>query len=88
MTDDSGAYEEALRRLPLAYSLALRLREMGVATEVVCEYLGVQESALAGLYRLAEAKLAAATRAVEPGPPATSLGTLAVMADDETPDAP
>lgn len=52
--------EAALRRLPLPYSLALRLRGAGVAPEVVCEFLGVEVTALPGLYRLAEEKLAAA----------------------------
>ena len=59
MDDDATAYEAALRRLPLPYSLALRLRGAGVAPEVVCEYLGVEASALPALYRLAEEKLAA-----------------------------
>lgn len=44
----------------MPYSLALRLRDAGVAREVVCEYLSVEESALDGFYRIAEAKLAAA----------------------------
>lgn len=57
---DLGAHEVALRRLPLPYSLALRLRDAGVAPDVVCEYLGVDEAALGSLYRLAEEKLAAA----------------------------
>lgn len=59
MADDLSAQEAALRRLPLPYSLALRLRDAGVAPEVVCEYLGVEETALPNLYRLAEEKLAA-----------------------------
>jgi hypothetical protein len=33
------AYEAALRRLPEAHSLALRLKRSGVADEVVCGYL-------------------------------------------------
>jgi hypothetical protein len=51
--------EGALRKLPLPYSLALRLRDAGVAPEVVCEYVGVEEAALDGVYRMAEAKLRA-----------------------------
>ena len=51
--------EQALRKLPLPYSLALRLRDAGVAPEVICEYVGVDETALEGVYRLAEAKLTA-----------------------------
>ena len=51
---------KALRRLPLAYSLALRLRDAGVAADVICQYLNVEQTALDGLYRIAEAKLLAA----------------------------
>ena len=53
-------HEYALRRLPLPYSLALRLRDAGVAPEFICEYLAVDQSALPGIYRIGEAKLAAA----------------------------
>jgi hypothetical protein len=60
MTDELSAREQALRRLPLPYSLALRLREAGVAADVICEYLNVEETALVDLYRMAEAKLVAA----------------------------
>jgi hypothetical protein len=52
--------EEALRKLPLPYSLALRLRDAGVAPEVICEYVGIEEAAMQGVYRIAEAKLLAA----------------------------
>ena len=38
----------------------LRLRDAGVAPEIVCEYLNVEEPSLEGLYRMAEAKLSAA----------------------------
>lgn len=60
MPDDHAAQERALRSLPLPYSLALRLRDAGVAPDAICEYLGVDMTSLAGLYRIAEAKLAAA----------------------------
>ena len=56
----STSREQALRRLPLSYSLALRLRDARVAPDVICEYVGVEPSALAGIYRIGEAKLAAA----------------------------
>jgi len=46
--------------LPLAYSLALRLRDAGVASDVICQYVNVEQPALDGLYRIAEAKLLAA----------------------------
>ena len=59
MDDDHSVYEQALRRLPLPYSLALRLRDAGVAAEVICEDVGVEESSLDGVYRIAEAKLLA-----------------------------
>jgi hypothetical protein len=51
--------EEALRPLPLIDSLALRLRDAGVAPEVVCEYVDVEPAALPALYRMAEARLLA-----------------------------
>ncbi|MCV7258198.1 hypothetical protein [Mycobacterium shimoidei] len=68
MSDDSAAQRErALRALPLPYSLALRLRDAGVTPDAICEYLDIDVSALAGLYRIAEAKLAAAQeRPVKP----------------------
>jgi hypothetical protein len=59
MVDDQSEREEALRKLPLPYSLALRLRDAGVAREVICDYVGVVDAALDGLYRMAEAKLIA-----------------------------
>jgi len=60
MAEELAPHERALRKLPLPYSLALRLRDAGVAPEVVCEYVGVEEAALDGVYRIAEAKLSAA----------------------------
>ena len=44
MADELSAREQALRKLPLPYSLALRLRDAGVAPEVVCEYVDVEEA--------------------------------------------
>jgi hypothetical protein len=64
MADEGDLQEQALRQLPLPYSLALRLRDAGVARELVCEYLSVEDSALDGIYRIAEAKLAAAVARV------------------------
>jgi hypothetical protein len=58
--DELSSHESALRKLPLPYSLALRLRDAGVAPEVVSEYVGVDAAALDGIYRLAEAKLMSA----------------------------
>lgn len=62
VVDDLSEREHALRKLPLPYSLALRLRDAGVAREVICEYVGVEESSLDGVYRIAEAKLVALQR--------------------------
>jgi hypothetical protein len=61
-----NARERALRRLPLAYSLALRLRDAGVAREVVCEYVDAEETSLDGIYRVAEAKLRSAQELTQP----------------------
>jgi hypothetical protein len=69
---ESSAREQALRKLPLPYSLALRLRDAGVAPDVVSEYVGVEETALDGLYSIAEAKLAAAQRLYDVDEPMSS----------------
>jgi hypothetical protein len=50
---------EALQRLPTAHSLALRLRDAGVAGELIAECLGIEPEALGSLLVVAEAKLAA-----------------------------
>jgi hypothetical protein len=63
MADELSEREQALRRLPLPYSLALRLRDAGVAAEVICQYINVEQAALDGLYRIGEAKLLAAQKA-------------------------
>jgi hypothetical protein len=60
MAEELSARESALRKLPPPYSLALRLRDAGVAPEMIAEYVGVEDAGLPGLYRLAEAKLRAA----------------------------
>jgi hypothetical protein len=60
MTDELSAREHSLRKLPLPYSLALRLRDAGVAPEVIAEYIDVEEASLKRVYWLAEAKLIAA----------------------------
>jgi hypothetical protein len=65
MADELSESEQALRRLPLPYSLALRLRDAGVAADVICQYANVEQAALDGLYRIAEAKLLAAQQAGE-----------------------
>jgi hypothetical protein len=60
VADELSESEQALRRLPLPYSLALRLRDAGVAADVICQYVNVEQAALDGLYRIAEEKLLAA----------------------------
>ncbi len=60
VADEPTEREQALRKLPLPYSLALRLRDAGVAPEVICDYVGIEEAAMQGVYRIAEAKLLAA----------------------------
>jgi len=52
-------YEAALRRLPQSYSLALRLKDAGVADAVVCDYLHIEPEGLDILLQLANEKLAA-----------------------------
>lgn len=59
MAEELTQREQALRRLPLPYSLALRLRDAGVSDEVISEYVGVENDFLDGFYRVAEAKLVA-----------------------------
>ncbi len=50
-------YEAALRSLPEAHSLALRLRDAGTADEVICEYLHIEQESLGTLLDLAHRKL-------------------------------
>jgi hypothetical protein len=52
---------ESLQRLPLPYATALRMRDAGVADEVIAECVGVDPDALPTFMRVAEAKLAAAS---------------------------
>ncbi|HZC91358.1 MAG TPA: hypothetical protein VE400_12010 [Mycobacterium sp.] len=49
--DNIDAHEAALRRLPEAHSLALRLKHAGVADEVVCGYLHIEPEGLDGVER-------------------------------------
>jgi hypothetical protein len=55
--DGIDAYEAALRRLPEAHSLLLRLKSAGVADEVVCSYLHIEPEGLDTLIRVALHKL-------------------------------
>ncbi|WP_428341197.1 hypothetical protein [Mycobacterium sp.] len=51
-------YEAALRLLPEAHSLVLRLHDAGVADEVVCEYLHIEPEGFDTLLSVARQKLA------------------------------
>lgn len=50
-------YEAALRSLPEAHSLALRLHDAGVADDVISGYLHIEPEGLATLLDLARRKL-------------------------------
>jgi hypothetical protein len=65
VADELSQRERALRRLPLPYSLALRLRDAGISADVISQYVNVEQDALDGLYRMAEAKLLAAQNITE-----------------------
>jgi hypothetical protein len=52
-------YEAALRRLPEAHSLALRLRDSGTSEDAMCEYLHIEPEGLTMLLELANRKLLA-----------------------------
>jgi hypothetical protein len=58
---------EAMRHLPGAYSLALRLRDAGLTNELIAECLTVEREALDVLLQVAEAKLAAILRGEQAG---------------------
>ena len=58
MTTDE--YEAALRRLPEAHSLVLRLHDAGVADDVICDYLHIEPEGLTTLLDLARRKLLSA----------------------------
>jgi hypothetical protein len=60
--DRIDAYEAALRRLPEAHSLVLRLKRAGVADDVVCSYLHIEPEGLDTLIRVALEKLKAEFR--------------------------
>jgi hypothetical protein len=62
VADDFSEREAALRKLPLPYSLALRLRDAGVAPAVICDYVGIENASLGDFYRIAEEKLIALQR--------------------------
>jgi hypothetical protein len=59
MAGFDGSREAALRCLPAAYSLALRLRDAGVAEAMIAECVGVEPEAVGAMLAVGEAKLAA-----------------------------
>lgn len=59
MPPDQVARDDALSRLPPAYSLALRLRDARLPADLIAECLAVEPEAVGPLLLLAEAKLAA-----------------------------
>lgn len=67
MATEHQRREDALDQLPLPYSTALRLRDAGIAGELIAECVGVDVESLPTLIRLAEAKLAATGYLEEPG---------------------
>lgn len=50
-------YEAALRSLPEAHSLALRLHSAGATDEVISEYLHIEPESICTLLDLAQRKL-------------------------------
>ena len=77
MTDiDSDLFEDALRRLPEAYSLALRLKSFGMADDVVCMYVHIEPEGLPMLLHLAAAKLASELLPHDPVPAASKRSVL------------
>ena len=65
MANELSQRERALRRLPLPYSLALRLRDAGVSAELIRLFVNIEPAALDRLYRVAEVKLLAARNATD-----------------------
>lgn len=57
-------FDDALNRLPLPYSVALRLREAGIEDAVIAECVGVEPEGLHALMLIAQAKLDAVGQAV------------------------
>jgi hypothetical protein len=51
---------QSLKRLPMPYATALRLRDAGIAEELIADCVGVDLDALPTFMQIAQAKLAAA----------------------------
>ena len=76
--DNIDAHEAALRRLPEAHSLALRLKHAGVADEVVCGYLHIEPEGLDGCRaRVIDCSTSSLTRLIRGNArPLTAVGIL------------
>ncbi len=59
---EDDAVRDALDRLPMPYSEALRLQAAGIGDSVIADILGVDPAALPGMFEIAEAKLDAILR--------------------------
>ena len=57
MPHTPSEYEAALRRLPEAHALALRLRASGESDTAICERLRIEPEGLAMLLEVADRKL-------------------------------
>jgi hypothetical protein len=66
MTVAGSEYEAALRSLPQNHSLALRLADAGVADEVICSYLDIEQECLPTFLDMARRKLDAALSKASP----------------------
>ncbi|WP_053847368.1 hypothetical protein [Streptomyces sp. NRRL B-24085] len=60
MSDSDASREQALRGLPRVYSLALRLRDVGVPEALIAQCVGVEPEAVDAMLAVGEAKAAAA----------------------------
>jgi hypothetical protein len=67
---DERRRHAALRRLPVAYALALQLREAGVDDATLAERLAIEPEAVGPLLAVADAKLATLLGADPPPAPA------------------
>lgn len=67
MAGSDTSWEEALRCLPAAYSLALRLRAAGVSEALIAECVDVEPEAVGAMLAVGEAKLAAVRREARNG---------------------
>jgi DNA-directed RNA polymerase specialized sigma24 family protein len=59
MAVDPVRRRDALERLPLPYSTALRLRDEGLSDKVIAKCVGIEPEAVGTMLQLGEAKLAA-----------------------------